>query len=364
MALDFKPWVPAETFLAYRDQERPDYLGSLNQLGNTLNEFGGDIRKRRQLELDRTRQAMLDRFLANEESRKRIENESKYGRQPSGEMFMSPSPTMGQTRSFGAVPTAEAEPIEGPLGRYRTSMKEEDYRPEFQPFLSEEERKARIERTDPLKQAQAEWYKNRPTASTVKKYHFVDSTSHQMFDENMNPISLAPEGSTPKVIGNPYAGSEFARRDALVAGAVNSVNRSKEILNDTTLSELKGIRFTPGKMYSQIASPEGKELYRNLYNAIANQLYLKTGATANPSEIENNMIAYMPAANDTTYDMLSRLDMLSSEASLFSNPGKNGGVPRNTSPNPSPSPRPAPRAETKVIGGKTYTKINGEWYEQ
>ena len=207
-----------------------------------------------------------------------------------------------------------------------------------------------------LYESQADYYGKK---APQDDYYFVDSSNHQMFDRNMNPITLAPLNAKPKVISDPYAGSEYARRDALSTGAVNSVNRVKELMTPEVLSELKGIKFTPGKMYSQIASSEGKEAYRNLYNAMANQLYLKSGATANPSEIEANLITYMPAYNDEVPDIMSRLDMLSDEASLYAKPSKGA----NGKPTQNVNTKNAVITK-KASDGNTYVKRGGQWYRQ
>lgn len=162
--------------------------------------------------------------------------------------------------------------------------------------------------------------------------YFVDSASRQMFDRNMHPISMAPEGATPRIISDPYAGSEFARRDSLVQGAKYSIGVAKTLISQDVLNELKAIQKTPGRFYSDIASPEAKEFYRNIKNAISDNLYLKTGATANPGELEQATLSYMPALNETPEDMLSRLQMLENDTTYFSNP-------RNASGSGSPSPK-------------------------
>lgn len=143
MPLRFEPYVSADTFLRYRDEQTPDYAGSLNRLGTTINDIGGDLRQRREYEAAKNRQAMLDRLLERE-------NDYKYGRQPGGEMISSPSPVMGQSRLFPRpFPTAQAEPVQEALNRYRTDYREENYRPELSPFMSEKERDIRTERTSP-----------------------------------------------------------------------------------------------------------------------------------------------------------------------------------------------------------------------
>lgn len=151
-------------------------------------------------------------------------------------------------------------------------------------------------------------------------FYFVDPGTKQMFDPNLNPISQAPVGATPKMLSNPNTGSEMQKRGGLVTGATRSVATAKGLLTPSVLSEIKSIKYTPGKIYSQLASPEAKKFYRHLSNAIANELYIKSGATATPDEIEKKMVMYMPAANDDINDMSDRLDMLGGEVSLF-NPG-------------------------------------------
>ena len=179
-----------------------------------------------------------------------------------------------------------------------------------------------------LREAQSGYYQrkaNEDPALKQKSFYFVDPSSHQLFDQNMQQIDAAPMNAQPRTLSNPYAGSEFARRDALSTGALRSIQTAQGLITPEILNELKAIKMTPGKIYSQLASSSAKELYRNLSNAISNSLYLKTGATANPSEIEGMMVSYMPAINDSPEDMLSRLNMLQQEVSLFQSPKANPG---------------------------------------
>ncbi len=320
-------------------QNRPDP----NLIGQNLMQ-GLDlaIRDRRQRELmDYQKQQMT-----NTQNQQAIDNRDKYGEQIDPNIDVGVNNGTGVSRLFSGLPkgvegpqnpmqTGTGMPMIEAYQKWRPTLNAQTARPEFIGALPKDERTEFFKRSSPeyqadvrLKDAQAKYYENRPAANVAKSYHFVDSASRRLYDENMNPIDMAPEGSTPRVISDPYAGSEYGRREALSTGATNSVGRVKALMSPQVLNEIKSIKLTPGKIYAQLASSEAKEVYRNLYNAISNQLYLKTGATANPSEIENNMIMYMPAVNDEIPDMISRLDMLSSEAALFSRPGANAKQPQ------------------------------------
>ena len=150
-----------------------------------------------------------------------------------------------------------------------------------------------------------------------KSFYFVDPSTKEMFDPNLQPISQAPENATPRMLSNPNQSNEGVKRNALVKSAINSVNIAKNNLTPKVLDEIKGIKFTPGKVYQQLASPEAKRFYRNISNAISSELYLKTGAAATQGEVDQRALIYMPAANDDVNDMRERLDMLHGEAANF-----------------------------------------------
>lgn len=164
-----------------------------------------------------------------------------------------------------------------------------------------------------------------------KSFYFVDPSTKSMFDQNLQPISEAPAGASPRMLSNPAQSNEGIKRTSLVSGALRSVNTAKSLLTPSVLNELKGIKFTPGKIYQQLASSEGKKFYRNLSNAIGNLLYIKTGAAATPGEIDAQMSMYMVAANDDLSDAKDRLDMLSEEASLFKGGSNNNDIPDDIS---------------------------------
>lgn len=141
-------------------------------------------------------------------------------------------------------------------------------------------------------------------------------------------ISYDPTvGGNVDTSGNPYTGriipmaegSEEQRRGTLTQTALNSIGQIKQVLatNPKVLSEIKAIRLTPGRVYSQLASPDAKKLYINLKEAISNELYLKTGATANEQEIEDKTLSYMAALNDNPQDFVTRMDILSEQIRPF-----------------------------------------------
>lgn len=129
----------------------------------------------------------------------------------------------------------------------------------------------------------------------------------------------------------PTVGSEEQRRQALVSGANKSIAEIGEVLakKPTVLNELKAIRLTPGRVYSQLASPEGKRLYINLRESIANEIYLKTGATANEQELENATVSYLAALNDSPSDFLMRMEVLKRNIEPFSPRAGQKSVPKS-----------------------------------
>lgn len=162
MPLNFRPWVDPETYLSYRDRaERPSFdervskplLGGINALSQN-----------QQTELARRRQAMLDQILQDKELRDRQEQEYKYGRTPDPSMMVDQGQTTVGKNPFmpnGGV-VSQRTPMDQAINEYRSGgFRPEQSRPEFQPFLSEEERKFQREQPSNLadieyKKAQAE----------------------------------------------------------------------------------------------------------------------------------------------------------------------------------------------------------------
>jgi hypothetical protein len=335
-------------FHAYpRHDGGAELANTINQgvqnLGNTFLE---GAKTRTQLQ----RQAMMDRYLQQEQAMKQREFAHNYqdpliAPNPVGAgPRMEPQPMLGQPRGSslieqwnqrmgGGAPQTprfagveeNTDPYAGlspEMARYVAipgAKNREAFAGAYGKFGDTELRQADIR----LKNNQADFYGRRPgSTGSGRGSYFVDPATREMFDANMNPISEAPAGATPRMISNPANGSEQSKRSALAKGARNSISTIKSILNPNVVNELKGIQMTPGKMYSQLASSEAKKVFRHLQNAIANELYLKSGASMSETEAEKKAIMYMPAANDGLEDVLDRVSMLDGEVSLF----ESGGV--------------------------------------
>jgi len=115
-----------------------------------------------------------------------------------------------------------------------------------------------------------------PPAGKPKQVGVTPEGKSVVFDPTKQTNIVNGEEYTGTIL--PVAvGTEEQRRQALVQGAKTSINEIRNSLTPQVLSELKAIRFSPGKVYGQLASREAKMLYINLSEAIANELYLKTG---------------------------------------------------------------------------------------
>ncbi len=134
-------------------------------------------------------------------------------------------------------------------------------------------------------------------------------------------------------------GSAEQRSKSLVSTGKQAIQSVRQNLTPEVLTELKAIRLTPGRVYSQLASSEAKEVYTNLRRAMENEVYLRTGATANPSELENSVVANMAALNDNPQDFLSRMNLLDQSISGFNQ--------RKLSTLDIPKPRALPTNEPK-----------------
>lgn len=201
--------------------------------------------------------------------------------------------------------------------------------PEFMDAMGADQRKSYMDQNSPgglaearLKNAQADYYENRPTSPNDKNFYFVDPSSRQMYDANMMPIDSAPQGATPRMLTSPGNSTEGTKRTGLLKGLQNSVSKTKQFMTPEVVAEMKGIRFSPGNIYSQLGSSQAKRAFSHLKNAISNELYLKSGATANPGELEEKALMYLPAGNDSVDDVLYRLDMLANEGSYFDPQGE------------------------------------------
>lgn len=159
--------------------------------------------------------------------------------------------------------------------------------------------------------------------------------------------------------GKPYSGTTLPktlgateqRTQSLVKTGQQAIGSIKRELTPQVLSELKAIRLVPGKVYSQLASPEAKRVYTNLRRAMENEVYLRTGATANPTELENSIVANMAALNDNPQDFLGRMDLLDKSIGNFSFRGLQ----------PISSPGKQPFVEPDVAA---YAKKHGISYEE
>jgi len=190
--------------------------------------------------------------------------------------------------------------------------------------------------------------KNKPVPLKAPQYIGMTEDGQPIsYDPNTRTLST-PAQSNYTGIGLPKTvGTEEQRRIALVTGAEKSIADIRDIVtnNPDTLSELKAIKLTPGRVYSQLASSDAKRLYINLREAISNEIYLKTGATANEQELENSTVSYMAALNDNPADFLGRMELLERNILPFNS---RAGTPLRTIDTAKPASVPGQIGRFKV----------------
>jgi hypothetical protein len=360
MTLNFRPPPNFD-----RNAETKDFVTGV---GQQMNQFGDTLLQGAQFRQQRERQAMLDQLLRQREGREQQEFGMKqqafaaeHGTPidpsatftPTAKLFTN-TPGGRQTRDVQVgdpMPLRAAFDKWSSMGRPRAGA-----RPEFMGALGKDERKAYQDQNSPeaqadlrLKGAQAKYWESRPAASAKGSIYFVKPSTGEMFDESMRPIQSAPPNGTPRIISDPGQSTEGSKRSGLVKGARNSISIARKLLTPGVLNEIKGIKMTPGNIYSQLSSKESKKLYRHLSNAIYNESYIKSGATLTPDEIEKKMIMYMPAFNDDMDDAYDRFDMLDGEVQNFDmSGGFSDPAPEIENPNPTNSGGLTPEEEQEL----------------
>ncbi len=305
MTLEFRPpQIPQQPSAS-------DYAQQWSQGLNNIGDSFTDLATQRRQEAI---QAMLFQMKKQESDRQNRESAYKYGTPINpNSMIAEPTSTIGRSSQMpgGQGPVGRGSPLIDAFEKWRAGgMKQSDARPEYMPALGLEERKIFLKEED--------------TDSQLAEADLALKKARAEY------LSRPPQPKAPAA-----PSSELSKRSALVQGARQSIGTAKILLTPNVLNEMKSIKLSPGKIYTQLASSEAKKFYRNLYNAISNQLYIKSGATATPSEIEGNMMMYMAAYNDEMPDMMDRLNMLESEVSLFDS----SGGERPPTPTPTPSPK-------------------------
>jgi hypothetical protein len=303
MALNFQPYNIPDP-----DERRRNELQMLLQ---SLGSLGSGLGAYKQGQAAQSRQSMLDEFMRKEDARKQVQFDQEYGKE-----VEVPVPGQ-QTPIFRPMTAQNPLSVQGmPLVQQFQKMRIGGAKKQEQDMKFKE-----AESQNRLREAQSAWYERRPESGAAKDFYFVEPGTRKMYDANMQPIDMAPPGATPRMMTNPAASTEQTKRSALVRGARGSLEKARALMTPQVVAEMKGIRFTPGKVYSQLASSEAKRAFSHLKNAIANELYIKSGATANPGELEEKALMYLPAGNDSVEDVLYRFDMLGNEVSLFDSDG-------------------------------------------
>lgn len=187
---------------------------------------------------------------------------------------------------------------------------------------------------------------------------------------SFNPDRKVNEVSRPNGKGGftvePYFGSAFSKTTSpgelrtmgLAQIGRDSFNDVKATLanNPSVLSEAKAIKYSPGKVYGQFASPEAKQLFTNIQNILQAETYATTGAAMSIPELEQKSLMFMIKLNDSPQDTINRLGItvrnLNSLAPRQS-PGENPGLQELPSPGGDEVERVTKDGRTAIFNAKT-----------
>ena len=204
--------------------------------------------------------------------------------------------------------------------------------------------------------------------------------------------ALTPEGSPPSGGGNPYAtgGKMTADEGKVALYADRAATAHAAITKAENINNEPGGRIgalaqqnLPAGVANAVVSPEraqSMDAQRAFINAL---LRRESGAAINAGEFTSYSKEYFPQYGDSPDQIDAKrkhraevIGGLAREGGKGYRPsysfddkgnislgtpsyaGKGGG-----GPSPSPAPAAKPGGETKTIGGKTYRKINGQWFE-
>jgi hypothetical protein len=163
--------------------------------------------------------------------------------------------------------------------------------------------------------------------------------------------------------------AEAAGRLAMMETAQKGMAQARQVFerewNRKDFAQSAAARAGVGALAGEVG-----EARRTVRSAIESALRVMTGAAAPEAEVSRYADMYMPNEFDSPQSAKQKLDMLeqfmsSARANVLQGRTLPGAAQPAAAPAPAPAPTPTPKpTDTRSVGGKSYVKIDGQWYEQ
>lgn len=174
------------------------------------------------------------------------------------------------------------------------------------------------------------------------------------------------DGTTLEAIpGGPADGLTSTQKDDLTS--IAQTRSAAARLKDMFKPEFVGFKGTAGEMMDRYGSQvipgvdgdQARIQFRALAADTENQ-YIKSisGATVPTSEVPRLRRA-IPTPSDSPAQYKAKLELMEKNLEQLPNIIRTASKPTGASPAPT-----TPSQESKTIGGKTYVKVDGKWFEQ
>jgi len=147
-----------------------------------------------------------------------------------------------------------------------------------------------------------------------------------------NGITITnPDGTTTQIGGTGGKTTEADRRAGLLAGQMQGSAKDALANFDTLATARNTGGAAGGKLGRAIMDPKAQVAKDAVRNVVANWLYLTSGATASPEELQNQVEMLTPTAFDDDLAVAAKRERLQS---IVNEMNKRGGISTGAAPDP------------------------------
>jgi hypothetical protein len=180
-----------------------------------------------------------------------------------------------------------------------------------------------------------------------------------------------PIGSAESKSANPYYTGKFSGEQGKVAGFADRLNESEAVLSlpqseaaATGLwnNSVSTSKVLPNVAKNKLVSTDFRKFDQAKRNFINATLRRESGAVISPEEFANADAQYFPQPWDDQETLALKAANRKTVRESFMRESGPNYIPKEPA---APQGADQPKAqETKSLGGKTYVKIDGQWFEQ